>query len=1025
MLRIRKFIASTLAFAVLAGTAAFGEAAGHIGENIGISASATSSNVIPEGYTAIYTIDDLYSIRANPSGNYILMNDIDLSATAPGGEWDCGTGWSVIDIFSGTLDGQGYKIKNMHLYGNIQNAGFIDSNTGIIKNLYFDDVVVDISDNARYGTICSFVGKGIISCCGVSGSIKITSGNGYTPYVGGIAGYIRRGTTISSSYNSADISGGYFTGGICGCMYYESNAYNGDVIKDCYNTGSLSNATYRGGILGYRYYYETVERCCNFNNGAIFGIETNDRSIKSGNTEYMKSLYCLSGYTFGNPGSFYYGGNTYKDYVLYSKEQFKNQSNFGKLDFTLSGPWEMAPDGSRPQLKNIREITVTDIEITRMPPKTTYTVGDTLIAVGEISVICSNGNTGTAAITADMLSGYNMNRVGKQNVTISYMGATTDYEITVNPIKATGITLSQNEITINKAQPTKTLTSTVLPQNTTDKTVTWLSGNTSVATVSSNGTITAVNPGITTITASTENGLTATCDVTVYEVRKSERIPETCTSDGVKEYYYTFVNAPVKYYEDSACRTEINNIETWKVIPATGHSILITQENRKEATCTEPGNYEEVKTCSACGEEVSRVTKTIPATGHTTETVRENIKEPTCTQPGSYDEVTYCTTCDEELSRETKAIYATGHTPGETVIENRKAATCTTSGSYDEVIYCSICGEEISRKTITIPAIGHDWGEWTTSGTRQVRVCNNDPNHKEYRDIDVTSVTFSNTSVTVNAGKTVTITATVHPSNATDKTVTWTTSNSSVATVSDGKVTAVAAGTATITAKTYNNKTAICTVTVTNPTVEVTSISLNKTSTTITKGNSETLTATITPSNATNKTVAWTTSNSSVATVSGGKVTAVAAGTATITAKTNNNKTATCTVTVKNGINKFEWNKDNWNFDNDYSHFGFSSYRNQINSTYLNKLKSNLTNSEYQEVFVQSWYGGPSWLDEAWGGSCYGMSSTSLLAKNGLLPYRNYKSGATKLYDLNYPLADENVSSLVTYYQMLQIKDVI
>ena len=83
-------------------------------------------------------------------------------------------------------------------------------------------------------------------------------------------------------------------------------------------------------------------------------------------------------------------------------------------------------------------------------------------------------------------------------------------------------------------------------------------------------------------------------------------------------------------------------------------------------------------------------------------------------------------------------------------------------------------------------------------------------------------------------------------------------------------------------------------------TVAATGITLNKTSYTLTKGGTYTLSATVAPSNATNKTVTWTTSDKSVATVSStGKVTAVKAGTATITAKTSNGKTATCKITVK------------------------------------------------------------------------------------------------------------------------------
>lgn len=77
-----------------------------------------------------------------------------------------------------------------------------------------------------------------------------------------------------------------------------------------------------------------------------------------------------------------------------------------------------------------------------------------------------------------------------------------------------------------------------------------------------------------------------------------------------------------------------------------------------------------------------------------------------------------------------------------------------------------------------------------------------------------------------------------------------------------------------------------------------TSVTLNKTTTSIAKGASETLTATVTPEGA-SQTVAWSSSDDTKATVdAGGKVTAVAEGTATITAKTANNKSATCTVTV-------------------------------------------------------------------------------------------------------------------------------
>ena len=164
-----------------------------------------------------------------------------------------------------------------------------------------------------------------------------------------------------------------------------------------------------------------------------------------------------------------------------------------------------------------------------------------------------------------------------------------------------------------------------------------------------------------------------------------------------------------------------------------------------------------------------------------------------------------------------------------------------------------------------------------------------------------TGITLSKTSVSVEKGKTVSLTATVAPSDAVNKTVTWTSSDSNVAAVSNGVITAKSAGTATITAKTYNGKTASCKVTVTDSSaVAVKGVSLNKTATTIGKGETISLTATVTPSNASNKTITWTSSNTGVATVSAGKVKGISNGTATITAKSNNGVTAKCTVTVKN-----------------------------------------------------------------------------------------------------------------------------
>lgn len=170
--------------------------------------------------------------------------------------------------------------------------------------------------------------------------------------------------------------------------------------------------------------------------------------------------------------------------------------------------------------------------------------------------------------------------------------------------------------------------------------------------------------------------------------------------------------------------------------------------------------------------------------------------------------------------------------------------------------------------------------------------------------VAVTGVSLDIFDLGLEVGQQVTLIATVKPDNATDKTVSWTSSDTKVAKVSDGTVLAVAVGKATITVTTKDGgKTATCTVTVMEPkpeTVAVTGVTLDKSTLNLEVGGTAKLTATVAPDNATNKNISWSSSDEAVAKVgTDGTVTAVTAGTATITVKTEDGeKTATCTVTV-------------------------------------------------------------------------------------------------------------------------------
>ena len=164
--------------------------------------------------------------------------------------------------------------------------------------------------------------------------------------------------------------------------------------------------------------------------------------------------------------------------------------------------------------------------------------------------------------------------------------------------------------------------------------------------------------------------------------------------------------------------------------------------------------------------------------------------------------------------------------------------------------------------------------------------------NQEERYIAVLSITLNNNSAVLKTGQSLSLTATVNPTNATDKTVTWSTTDATVASVSEGVVTAKAIGSATITAK-AGNKTASCTITVIS---SATGISLNKTSVKIAPGSTVILNASVTPSTCTDP-VVWTTTDPSIATVNNGIVYGIAIGTTTIKASVGD-YSASCTVTV-------------------------------------------------------------------------------------------------------------------------------
>ena len=435
-------------------------------------------------------------------------------------------------------------------------------------------------------------------------------------------------------------------------------------------------------------------------------------------------------------------------------------------------------------------------------------------------------------------------------VTTDYYGNVAEKQFTISvrdlSVLPTGITLSRSTANLLVGRST-TATATIVPDEATDKTVTWTSSNTAVATVE-NGKITAIAPGKATITAATVNGLTATVAVTVKD--------STVAVTGI-----------------TLSKTTTNLVK--------GHSTTVT------ATISPSNATNQTVTWTTSNAAVATVDNgRITAVGGGTATVTA------ATNNGKTATVTVKVTVPVEsitLSRSTANLLVGRSTTATATINPSDATNKTVTWTSSNK---SVATVDNGKITAVAPGTATITAKSNNGKTATVKVTVKEST----TTVAVTGITLSKTTTNLAVGRSTTVTATVAPTNATNKTVTWTTSDPTIATVDNGKITAVGGGTATVTATSNNGKTATVTVKVTVP---VESITLSREKANLLVGRSTTATATINPTNATNKTVKWTSSDTSVATVTNGKITAVGAGTATITATTNNGKTATVAVTVK------------------------------------------------------------------------------------------------------------------------------
>ena len=184
--------------------------------------------------------------------------------------------------------------------------------------------------------------------------------------------------------------------------------------------------------------------------------------------------------------------------------------------------------------------------------------------------------------------------------------------------------------------------------------------------------------------------------------------------------------------------------------------------------------------------------------------------------------------------------------------------------------------------------------------------CSDDENN----ETDTTTIEIRPSMVNINVGEETALTAVITPINSKDKTVMWSSSDESVATVSsNGTVKGIGEGTAIVIAELTNGRQAQCIVSVIKP-IAVENVLLNYTSLNLIVGQSEILIATIEPNNATNKLTHWISDNIDVAIVDdNGVITAISEGTTKITVTTDDGtKSTSCNVTVRKNNNDIDYN---------------------------------------------------------------------------------------------------------------------
>jgi len=426
-------------------------------------------------------------------------------------------------------------------------------------------------------------------------------------------------------------------------------------------------------------------------------------------------------------------------------------------------------------------------------------------------------------------------------------GLTASCSIKINPIVASNIIIDYNTLSLNIGD-SKQLNATVLPSNTKNKSVIWTTLSSTVATVNSTGNVQGLSEGTAIIRATTSNGIVATCNVTVSAINAIS-ITLSKSNDTLFVYGTDILTATILPVNTT------NKVITWN----TSDSKVATINN---------GTITAVSSGYA-----TIIASTINGIIGFCNLVVKDI------EPTAITAVVSSTTMNIGTSQSISVIYTPTNVTAKSISYNSNNPLIA-SVDNNGVITANSAGDAI----ITLV---------TPNGIiRTISI--------KVNPIQVSSVSLNLASVTLLIQENQQLLVNIYPTNASDKSVVWSSSDANIASVDNfGKITALKVGSASIRVTATSGINTECIVKVVAKTILVESVTVNPKTITLNIGQSQSISATVLPIDATNQSLIWTSNLVSVVSVDQtGKITANAIGQAKVIVSSSNGINDTVTVNV-------------------------------------------------------------------------------------------------------------------------------